>query len=953
MLGVTHGSGFMSGADRQRFRIIVSSPTLDFVLTDRLNALGWDGREVDVDILVATNEGDLYPLGVPDPTNDLWETYSGAWIGSSSTSTAALLLDTLPLGSAVTVDNRGFICGRGGDGGAGGIPGVNSGLGGNGGNGGPAIEVDSANWYSVTIVNRGFIGGGGGGGGGGSTYNADTDRGAGGGPGGGLPAGAVGTTTNRSDYFNGYRRGSFPYGGCGGGLRSEPGATALWAQSSSGGNGGAVGEDGVDQSASPASVANPGQGLGGTAGAAIIDPNDQVTIMTPGNIPGTGGIVWGPGTPPDPSNYVWGSTVPVCQVRGPGLPFAYDGDVQVVMGNGELKKMKDLVVGDEVATFTPTVIYAALGGGTNIMDEDNPVYYNVPYSNVGDILGVDPNEYLGLFRSKATVVGNQPYTLTTQLDRFDVKGTESETFTSPLSGALLSWHGRVFCGDTGSPWNFSNTSYPNKRILFRSRTGVFHPDTGAQIVPNATHPALNPGERRFDRWLLGSCAPTASGAYTVYSPILGASSAGSNISISDSNLFGSVVFINNSTFATVRTVDLDGFLGGYVSLSGAVANTGTNREGTWEISVQLQSGGAETTIGTGSWTTIEESEGSGVWVSNGIYVEYRTLPVTGSVRFRLKMKSHIGTYGIAASLYGDAAPAVIAPGLVMAAAFTVSTSSGTEERSMLVLARGNKVIPSQIPPSPSVDTGWPEWKAGTMFLMADGTTKDVASLVPGDLLRCVSGHPVLHGKLKRSDFYDLLGGGRFNGYAVGTFGVPSWKRSQSTVTTSTVRVKSCVPARVITAPFPAQGSVPASWDLLSQNSDELFYNPNRTMFVTMRGGSGPAGIFTPTDSFIIEPIYRTLDAFPGNLWYGKGWVPGGGTGVAMVRHRSAGPYAPIFSNSTNTASYCSAFTTAQDADAAGQTYFLEIEETGPTSCAVLIANGYYVVNVRNDSMLVI
>jgi hypothetical protein len=73
--------------------------------------------------------------------------------------------------------------------------------------------------------------------------------------------------------------------------------------------------------------------------------------------------------------------------------------------------------------------------------------------------------------------------------------------------------------------------------------------------------------------------------------------------------------------------------------------------------------------------------------------------------------------------------------------------------------------------------------------------------------------------------------------------------------------------------------------------------------------------------------------------------------VALLRHRAAGPYSPLFSNSTNTTSYCSAMTTGQDADAAGQTYYLEIEATGGTSCAVLVANGYYVLNVRNSGFV--
>ena len=121
---------------------------------------------------------------------------------------------------------------------------------------------------------------------------------------------------------------------------------------------------------------------------------------------------------------------------------------------------------------------------------------------------------------------------------------------------------------------------------------------------------------------------------------------------------GSGTSINTSTWTTVRTVDANGVPAGNFALDGFVADTFAARDGTWQITVQLQSGGTEYTVLEGTWLTFEEVGGSGIYVYGGaINVGYRALPITGNLRFRLKLKSSLGTYSVQAALFGDAVAA--------------------------------------------------------------------------------------------------------------------------------------------------------------------------------------------------------------------------------------------------------------------------------------------------------
>jgi len=175
MLTATHGHGFMASSGTvQEFDITVSDQQLDFVVSTKIAAMGWDGVSPAHVRITITETGAL---------------------GSSSTATASLVFDDLPPGSDVKVFNRGYVCGRGGPGGIGGSgPDAPTA----GGNGGPAISVSATTNASCEIQNfsTGRIGGGGGGGGGGgrqSESSSPSQWGSCGGGGSGIPEGDGGT----------------------------------------------------------------------------------------------------------------------------------------------------------------------------------------------------------------------------------------------------------------------------------------------------------------------------------------------------------------------------------------------------------------------------------------------------------------------------------------------------------------------------------------------------------------------------------------------------------------------------------------------------------------------------------------------------------------------------------------------------------------------------------------
>lgn len=120
---------------------------------------------------------------------------SNFWVWSDNTSVAALTIDV----SNITVQNNGFIIGRGGDGGSGDSV--------DGGDGGPAIKINSG-VTGVTITNGSGAYIAGGGGGGASGASGDAYAGGGGGAGGGSGGDGAGSDIKQSVSI-----GSAPSGG--------------------------------------------------------------------------------------------------------------------------------------------------------------------------------------------------------------------------------------------------------------------------------------------------------------------------------------------------------------------------------------------------------------------------------------------------------------------------------------------------------------------------------------------------------------------------------------------------------------------------------------------------------------------------------------------------------------------------------------------------------------------
>jgi len=166
---------------------------------------------------------------------------SGIYLGSSSTSTAGLIIpSSFHTDDQIFIINNGFIVGRGGNGGNGAGGGYNNATA--GGTGGTAISAS----FATNITNNGTVAGGGGGGGGagyylectsfafGSCQAATQHRGNGGGGGQGLNGGSGGLAQQGTGGTNG-SAGSKSAAGAGG--------TASYSQTY-GGNGGALGASG-------------------------------------------------------------------------------------------------------------------------------------------------------------------------------------------------------------------------------------------------------------------------------------------------------------------------------------------------------------------------------------------------------------------------------------------------------------------------------------------------------------------------------------------------------------------------------------------------------------------------------------------------------------------------------------------------------------------------------------
>jgi len=199
---------------------------------------------------------------------------SGVIVSSSSTGTAALIVDTSwNAADTVRINNSGVILGRGGNGGAGAYvsPGVA------GGSGGLALQVQRA----LTMNNLNRISGGGGGGGGGGLSVAVYVDGAGGGGGGGIGVSSGGSGTAGS--ANGAAGTLTTNGGGGSGASNsfttgEP-PTTYTATGGAGGVGGTYGANGAG--GNPGSPSNRLPGPGGPAGGAITG-NGNITYINTG-----------------------------------------------------------------------------------------------------------------------------------------------------------------------------------------------------------------------------------------------------------------------------------------------------------------------------------------------------------------------------------------------------------------------------------------------------------------------------------------------------------------------------------------------------------------------------------------------------------------------------------------------------------------------------------------------
>ena len=232
------------------------------------------GGDAGVDLIVISgtrtnlNIRDIYDglFPTPDATTEVKVVIeSSAIVGSPTNATPAIVTGSFPSGAILTIENRGYIVGKGGDGGV---------AGGDGEDGGDALELN----YPITLNNLGIIGGGGGGGGGalasdGSTVEAQAD----GGGGAGYVAG-LGGTSNVSD--GGYtidlpENGTIEDGGAGGLVSGDITAD--------GGNAGDLGGVGAAATAIGSIIT---EGLGGAAGRAIVANGNTITYTAAGDIRG-------------------------------------------------------------------------------------------------------------------------------------------------------------------------------------------------------------------------------------------------------------------------------------------------------------------------------------------------------------------------------------------------------------------------------------------------------------------------------------------------------------------------------------------------------------------------------------------------------------------------------------------------------------------------------------------
>ena len=202
-------------------------------------------------------------MGSPTEAGDY--VFENQAVISAGTGSYALRTGVFPAGSTLTIVNKGYIRGRGGNGGA-----YNTA----GDAGSTALYVD----YPCTVDNAaGYIYGGGGGGGGAYDYNANNYYRSGGGGGAGSSAGTVSSSTSSDGAASKVQpvAGTVSGGGAGGSVTIN-GYTVY------GGNGGGLGAAGATGVAFTYSGFTKAAFAGGAAGAAITK-NGKVVTITAGN----------------------------------------------------------------------------------------------------------------------------------------------------------------------------------------------------------------------------------------------------------------------------------------------------------------------------------------------------------------------------------------------------------------------------------------------------------------------------------------------------------------------------------------------------------------------------------------------------------------------------------------------------------------------------------------------
>ncbi|HET8688580.1 MAG TPA: hypothetical protein VFM18_18355 [Methanosarcina sp.] len=251
--GPVYLSGFYGAVKQFVFSYTVASgvSVANFNLAAAASSAGWNGV-APISAIITINSGGI--------------------IYSTSTTTPALVLSTVPSYSAISVINSGYIVGCGGKGSSGcnsvGDSGViNSAP---GSPGGPALQILVQNTgVSCRITNNGTIGGGGGGGGGGSQQYLGNGPGGGGGAGYGL-AGVSPAYSNRFGY-------SVTAGGNGTLTAGGAASSSTYTVTVYGGAGGGLGSAGAPGAAS---VGYGGPGAGGAAGAATVGYANATWVAT-------------------------------------------------------------------------------------------------------------------------------------------------------------------------------------------------------------------------------------------------------------------------------------------------------------------------------------------------------------------------------------------------------------------------------------------------------------------------------------------------------------------------------------------------------------------------------------------------------------------------------------------------------------------------------------------------